>query len=152
MLISVAETLEIPEILPEVIIPRTVARLKRIYDGNYCVGNPLELTPLFTLIFDDVVENRKLITDCGLIPLRKNELPNKMVKGTPEIIQHLSDMQTDAIGHRRYAAEAIECISRISFGLFCDNIRFEFAKGHQLHAQYVTLLSGPGKFSKWTFE
>jgi len=148
MLIRVTKSVEIPEIIST----RTLARLKRIDDGDYCVGDPLELTKLLCLIFRGVNEDGEFIPISRLVTSRKNQLPNKMVERTPEVIQHFSDAQTQVFGHGRYVNEAVECISRIRFELFCDTIRFGITQGYQLHAQSLTLFSGPGKFNVGTFE
>ncbi len=152
MFIRVTQDLEIPEIPPIVQVPRTVARLKRIYDGNYCVGHPLELTSLVALIFDDVIEDGEFIAGCGLIPLRENELPNKMVEGTPEVVQHLSDTQAEVVGQRWYVAEAVDLLSCCVIDIVDDSIGFEVTEGRQIHAQCLALLCGPVKFSTRTYE
>jgi hypothetical protein len=104
------------------------------------------------LVFTDVVEDGKFISCDGCIPFRQDELPDKVVKRTPEVVQHLSDAQANVVRYGRYFAEAIEAISRIRVYVFCDNIRVEIAKGRKLHAQRITLLSGPSKFNLRTFK
>jgi hypothetical protein len=146
MFIKVTQDIEMPEIPPIVVRPRAVARLERIYDGNYCVRNPLELTPLLTIVRGDILEDWELVANRGRIPLRQNELPNEMVEGTPEIIEHLPNAQAKVIRHGRHAIEAEDLISRSIVGIFGDNIVFEVTEGRQVPAQCFTLFSGPGKF------
>ena len=86
MLIGVTKLMEIPKIPPVISRRRAVAWLKRIDDGNYCVGNPFELTPLVTVVFTTIDKDWELIAGSGHIPLRQNQLPNKMVEGTSEIV------------------------------------------------------------------
>lgn len=91
MFIGVRKFVEIPEIPPVVVRWCAIARLKRIYDGNYCVGDPFELTSLLAIVFSGVVKDWELIADCGIIPIGQNQFPNKMVEGTSEVVQHFSD-------------------------------------------------------------
>jgi hypothetical protein len=112
MLIRITKLMEVPEILPEIVVPRTVARLKRIYDGNYCVGNSFELTPFLSIVPGNVVINGEFVSDGGDIPLRQNPLPNEMVKGTPEVIQHFANTQAKVFGNGRHIDEAVDLISR----------------------------------------
>ncbi len=152
MLISVTKFMEIPEIPPAVVRQRAVAWLKRIYDGNYCVGHPFELTPLITIVFGDVDKDRELIAECELLPLRQNQLPNKMVEGTPEVVQHFPDTQAEVAGYGRHVSEAVDLISRCVIDIFGDSIEFEVVEGQQISAQSLTLFFGPVKFSKRTIE
>ncbi|HEY32785.1 MAG TPA: hypothetical protein G4O10_06730 [Dehalococcoidia bacterium] len=152
MLIGVAEHLEIPEVFQEVILPCVVTRLKRIDNRYYCVGHPLELAPLYSFVFTNSVKDGKLGSTCGFISFGEDELPDKMVKGAPEVVEHLSKSQSDIIGEGRYILEAIECISRINVLLFCDTIYIRVGEGEQLSAQSITFFSGPVQFSKRAFK
>jgi hypothetical protein len=151
MLIRIAEFMEIPEIPPEINIPRTVARLKRIDNGNYCVGHPLELVPLVSFVFTNVNKDREFIPKCGDISLRQNQLPNKMVEGTSEIVQYFPDAQTEVITHGRHIKEAVDLISRCVVDLFVDRIEIEVTEGQQITAQSIELLFSPIKFGVGTF-
>jgi hypothetical protein len=148
--IRVTEDLEIPEIAPIVICPRTVARLKRIDNGDYCVGHPFELTPLLSFIFGDIIEDRELVSLGRGIPFRQNKLPDEMVKRATEVVKHLSNKEFDTAWHGRYFLEAVDALSRCIIDIFGDNVRIDIAKGRQLSVQRLDVLLGPIKFSERT--
>ena len=148
MFIYITQNLEIPEILPIGNRIRTVARLKRINDGDYCIGHPAELTSFASLIFGDTVKDWKLISGSRDIPFGQDELPNKMVKRATEVIKYLPNEKVKPIWNGRYFVEAVDLVSRCTIDIFGDNIRIEVTEGRQLSAKYLELLCSPGKFSK----
>lgn len=150
--IYVTEDLEIPEILPVVLVPRTIARLKRIDNGDYCVGHPLELNLLRSFVFVDVLEDRELALIGGHVSRRQDKLPNKMVERTSEVVEHFPDEKFNPVGHRRYFSEAIaiDILSRCIINIFGDTIRIDIAEGRQLFLQRLQVLLGPVKFSERT--
>ena len=130
MLIRIAKPLEIPEILQEdFILTRAVTRLKRIYNGNYCVRNPLELTAFVDIIFGGVVEDGELIPKGSNITRGDDHLPDDMIKQTSEIVQHFTDSQSQIFGNGRYFSEAVDVVSRYVVDLFDDSIGFEVTEG-----------------------
>jgi hypothetical protein len=152
MLVYITENVEVPEMLPVIVYSRAVARLKRIYDGDYCIGDPSELSELLMVVSGNILEDWELVASRGLIPLRKNELPNKVVEGTSEVVEHFPDAQANIIRHGRHVSETIDLISRIRFGLFCDNIGFEVTEGRQFSGQFLALFLGPVAFSERTIK
>jgi hypothetical protein len=150
MLIYVTEDLQIPETPPEIIFPRTIARLKRIDNGDYCVGHPLELALLRSFVFVDIPKDRKLAPIGRSITLRQDELPNKMVERTSEVVENFPNEKFNPIGHGWYFSEAVDILSRFVIYIFGDTIRIDIAKGRQLSIQRLKVLLGPVKFSKGT--
>jgi hypothetical protein len=143
MLIKVAEFLQVPQVAT---FRARGTRLKRINDVGYCVADPLELTPLVLLVFGEVFENGEFIPNPRLITRRQDKFPDKVIKGTPIVVEHLPNAKTNLIGDRRHVTEAIDLISRSIVNIFGDIIEFEVTEGRQISANRIALLSGPGEF------
>jgi hypothetical protein len=152
VLVRVTQNLEIPEIPPMVVNLPTIARLKRINDGNYCVGHPSEFLPLFSFIFGDIIEDGKLVTFIGDIPFGQDKLPNEMVKRTTEIVEHLSNKDIKTIRHWRYVTEAENLLSCLTIDIIDDDIVIHIADGRQFAIQSLEVLYAPSILSKWTID
>lgn len=152
VLIRVAQDLQLPEMLPVIVWPRTVARLKRVYDGAYCIGYPFELVPLLSLIQESVFVDRELVPGGRGISFGQHELPDKVVKGTTEVVKHLTKKDFKAARHRRHLLEAADLLSRLVIDIAGDDIGIEVTKGEQLSAQRLDVYTGPVILGKRTFE
>ena len=146
MLIRIIQDVQVPEPPPVVVWPRTIARLKRIDDTDYCVRHSLEFTTLFSLIADGIVEDREFIPFVGVVALGQNELPYEMVEGTSKVIKHLSNDDIDSIGHGRHLLEAADILSRCVIDIGVKGIGFEVLDGSQVPAKRLDVLAGPVVF------
>jgi hypothetical protein len=109
VLVRIVQDLKIPEIPPVVVWPRTITRLKRIDNGTYCAGHASELAPFFSLVSDGVIEDRELVPVVGNVPCGQDQLPDQMVEGASEVVEHFSKQHFHAGGHGRYA---LKCPAR----------------------------------------
>lgn len=150
--IRVVQDLKVPEVLPVVFWPCTIARLKLIDEINYCVGHPLELAPLFSLVAGGVFEDRELVPTIGAIPFRQDELPDKVVKGTSEVVKHFPKDDFGAGGHGWHILEAADLLSRLIIDIADNDIGFEILNGCQVPAERLDMFSGPVIFDERTFE
>ena len=152
MLIRIIQAMKVPEPLPVVVWPRTIARLKRIDDADYCTRHPLELAPLFSLVTGGVVKDGELISLGRVIPLRQDKLPNKIVEGTSVVVEHLSDDDIDPLGHGRHILEAADLLSRVIIDIADNDIGFEVLDGQQVPFERLDVLSGPGILNQRSIE
>ena len=152
VLIRVAQNLELPEVPPVVIDSRTVARLKPIHDGAYCVGHPAELSPLLSLIADGVVENRELISGVGGITFGQDKLPDKVVERGAGVVEHLPDKHIEASRHGRNMVEAADLISRLIIDIFGNDIGFEVTEGRDVLAKRLDMFVSPVILSNGTVQ
>ena len=143
MLIRIIQDVQIPEPLPVVVFPRTIARLKLVDDTDYCVRHPFEFTSLFSLVADGVIEDGEFVPFSGSIPLRQDELPDEMVEGTSEVVKHLTDDDIDSVGHGRHILEAADLLSRVIIDITDKGIGFEILDGRQVPAKRLYVLAGP---------
>jgi hypothetical protein len=143
VLIRIVQDMQIPEMPPEGVLPRTVARLKLVDDANYCGRHPSELASLFSLIVDRVVEDGELVAVVGNLTFRQDQLPNKMVEGTTEVVEHLPDDDVNPIWHGRHMVEAADLLSRLIIDIAGNDIGFEVLEGREVSLKRLDVFSGP---------
>lgn len=143
VLICIVQDLEIPEVPPVIPWRRTIARLQLINDGSYSVRNSSEFSCFLSLVSGGVFEDGELVQPIRDIPFGQDQLPDQMVEGASEVIEHLPDKNIHTDRHGRHMLEAADLLSRLVIDIAGNDIGFEILEGQKVLAQRLDMLLGP---------